>query len=145
MPHAIAPNPFSAVDAMAEQGSVLVQFADDIAPAGFDDAPPSRWALAAEEAAFEGEAIDTLREDSGKGLLPVLAAAVLVVAEADPFATAGEATIAAATMPADADASTGQDTMAPPSAGAFYLQPETSLQPHDIAGYGTDWTDTLLG
>lgn len=144
MPQAIAPSLFSPFDGMAEPGSVLVEFADDAAPAGFDDTPPSSWALAAEEAAFEGEAIDTLREDSGKGLLPVLAAATFVVAEADPFAAAGEATIAAATVPTDATAD-GPDRMAAPVAGALYLQPETSLQTHDIAGYGIDWTDTLLG
>lgn len=143
--------------------TALVSFEQDasVAAVEFTDAPPSEWAFAAHEAAFDGEVIDTVREPDSVKLTPLVAATTFAIAEAELYVDAEDAMVAMTPTPFtfeiasnmnSAGAEVGMvmwsgeiDGVAEPIAS--YARGETGLALHDIASHGIslDWTDTLLG
>lgn len=148
----------------AECGSALVNFSTDAAAPGFTDAPPSAWAFAAHEAAFDGEAIDAMHEPESARVMPLVAVATFVIAEAELYADAEDALVAMTPTPfafgvagigsgADADLGmvmwNGESSENDSTDGpiAVYARGETGLALHDVGSHGIslDWTDTILG
>ncbi len=143
--------------------TALISFENDagVVAVEFTDAPPSEWSFATHEAAFDGEAIDTMRESDSAKLTPLVAVTTFAIAEAELYADAEDALVVMTPAPftfeiASDVNSTGAevgmvmwsgeiDGVAEPIAS--YARGETGLALHDIAPHGIslDWTDTLLG
>lgn len=153
----------SSDSAGAETALVIFSNDTDAAAVEFTDAPPSEWAFAAHEAAFDGEAIDAVREPDSARLLPLVAVATFAIAETELYADAEDALVAMTPAPfafdvasstngAGADVgmvmwsgeSSEIDSAAEPI--AIYVRGETGLALHDVASHGIslDWTDTIL-
>lgn len=162
MTDAVTPVSNPASEAATDASFGLVEFVGGTDPVvvGFAETLPSDWAFAAQEASFESDAIDTLREDAGGRLVAVAAVTTFIVAEADLLDQGDDvlvSTAPAADVAGEASPDTGmimwsaqdltQDLANMDGAEpAAYLQPEAMLMPHDFSSYGfsLDWTDTLL-
>lgn len=146
--------------------TALVTFLNDanITAVQFSDAPPSEWAFAAHEAALDGEAIDAWREPESNGLLPLVAAATFVIAEAELYADAEDALVAMAPTPfafyvaigpASESADFGMvmwsgengDSESSLAPLVTHARSDATLTLNDIVPHGVslDWTDTVLG
>lgn len=159
----------SAVDIGSNPASgetAVVTFLSDAnpTPAQFSDAPPSEWAFAAHEAALDGEAIDAWREPEGNGLMPLVAAATFVIAEAELYADAEDALVAMTPTPFAFDIAIGPtsesadigmvmwsgengDSEGSIAPLVIHARGDAALTLTDIVPHGVslDWTDTVLG
>jgi len=161
-----SPSASSISSESAAAETALVSFENDasVVAVEFTDAPPSEWAFAAHEAAFDGEAIDAVSEPDSTKLTPLVAVATFAIAEAELYADSEDALVAMTPAPFafemasnvnSAGAEVGMvmwsgesseiDSAAEPV--AIYARGETGLALHDITPHGIslDWTDTLLG
>lgn len=161
-----SPSASSISSESAAAETALVSFESDasVVAVEFTDAPPSEWAFAAHEAAFDGEAIDAVLEPDSTKLMPLVAVATFAIAEAELYADSDDALVALTPAPfafdvassangAGADVgmvmwsseSSEIETAAEPV--AIYVRGETGLVLHDVASHGIslDWTDTILG